>query len=144
MINYNKMKIKTIIYLFALLLIINAVTYVVSERNLKNIINIVMADNIKTIKNNYEILLHTQKITASTAYKSTIQIPKVIQIIKEANTASDKQKAKLRKELHKILKNKYALLKEKGVLQYQFVLKNNESFYRAHKLSKNGDDLTNI
>jgi len=53
-------------------------------------------------------------------------------------------KAVLRGELHTLIQKKYQILTEEGILQYHFLLPNNESFYRAHKPNKFGDDLTNI
>jgi len=64
--------------------------------------------------------------------------------MKKAIHATTEEKAILRKELQKILASKYALLKMKGVLQYHFILPNNESFLRMHKVDKFGDDLTNV
>ncbi len=62
----------------------------------------------------------------------------------QAKNATKENKALLRDELQKLLASKYERGKEKGVLQYHFLLPNNESFLRMHKPGKFGDDLTNV
>ena len=138
------MKIKTIIFLLAIFSTINISVHFFTKSNLENKIDIVLKSNLKTLSTHHKILLQTQKTTASVVYKSTIQIKRVLEIIAEANSATKEKKDELRNELHKLLYKKYQIIKEKGVLQYHFVLRNNESFYRAHKPDKFGDDLTNI
>jgi len=73
-----------------------------------------------------------------------MQMDAVGEILTEANGANVERKAELRDKLQQLLKKKYEIIKQKDVLQYHFVLKNNESFYRAHKPSKFGDDLTDV
>ncbi|MEA3553264.1 MAG: phosphohydrolase, partial [Campylobacterota bacterium] len=55
-----------------------------------------------------------------------------------------KQRDKLRDDLYKLLQKKYKRMLKKGVLQFHFVFPNNEVFLRFHKVSKYGDNLTNI
>ena len=138
------MKIKNIILLSLLFLIINIGVYALTYISSQTKIDIVLTDNLKTLKTHYKILLETQRTTSKAIYKTTINMSRVIEIVKEANSASKEKKAILRKELHEILRKKYEIIKEKGVLQYHFLLTNNVSFYRAHKPSKFGDDLTKI
>gem|GEM_PF-5687537 len=89
----------------------------------------------------YEILLHHQKISADTAYETTIAlVPNFIEIYTEIQTASEEKKSILREQLQKSLKVKYEMLKRKGVLQYHFLLPNNISFLRMHKPTKFGKD----
>jgi len=122
----------------------NGLTFVVTENNAKERINLVLQDNIDCLRSQYEILLHGQEITARTLYESTLETKNFIKIISLANTATGKEKEKLRQELAIILKNKYKRAEKKGVLQYQFALANNESFLRMHKPSKFGDNLSEI
>lgn len=130
--------------LFLLFLLINAVAFLITEKNKEYKIGAILSGSLKTLNTHYEVLLAAQRIDAKGIYKTTIIIPKVLEIIKEANTATRVEKSKLRDELHNVLKVKYSIAKEQGILQYQFVLPNNESFYRAHKVNKFGDDLTNV
>ncbi len=112
--------------------------------NSETIIDIVLKENAKILRTHYKVLLESQTKIAKATYRSTIGMERVVQIMKLANHASKDEKAILRNELHNLLQNKYKILKEEGILQYQFLLGNNESFYRAHKPSKFGDDLTSI
>lgn len=136
--------IKTKILLVLLFVGINISTYYISKMNSDSIIDIQLKNNLKMLTAHYKVLLETQTKIAKSAYKSTITMDRVIEILVFAKNASVDEKLVLRKELHDILKMKYEILKEEGILQYQFVLPNNESFYRAHKPSKFGDNLTNI
>ncbi len=138
------MKKRTILLLALLFLFINGTVYVVTKLNESQRVKLVLDDNLKTLKTHYEILLHTQKITAQTLYQSTVDMDIFVEIISQAQNASKEKKAVLRDELQKILNSRYSRAKLKGVLQYQITLANNESFLRMHKPSKFGDDLTNI
>lgn len=138
------MKIQTKILLVLLFILINVSTYYISKLNSETIIDVVLKDNTEMLNAHYKVLLETQKKMANATYKSTIEIDRVLEIIRLANSASTSEKNTLRDELHSSLQKKYQILKEAGVLQYQFLLSNNESFYRAHKPSKFGDDLTNV
>jgi len=138
------MKIKTIILLCILFLANNLVVFWLTKVNSEDKINLVLKENLKTLNVHYKILLENQRITAITVYQSTIQMKRVIEILTEAKSANKAKKAILRAELHNLLNKKYKILKQKGVLQYQFLLPNNISFYRAHKPSKFGDDLTDV
>ncbi len=132
------------ILLILLFLGINTLNYFIIEINSNHKINMVLEEKVKIIETHYKLLLEAQKETASTTNQAILQMPRVIEIMKEANTATIEEKAVLRKEFHTLLANKYQLIKQEGVLQFQFLLPSNISFYRAHKPSKFGDDLTNI
>ena len=136
--------IKLKIRLFLLFILINTFVYIITDASKKNKIDDILSGNLKMLNAHYQILLETEHRTANGIYKSTLAIHRVSEIMEEANKASKLKKAKLRDELHKLLKIKYRIAKENGVFQYHFILANNESFYRAHKVEKFGDDLTNI
>ncbi len=144
--NYDKITImkKSLIYLLLLFIMINSAIYVLSRVNAEQRIRLVLDDNLNTLKTHYEILLHTQKITASTLYRSTIESDRVLAILSQAQDATEAKKVLLRDELQLLLTSKYERAKEKGVLQYHFVLANNESFLRMHKPGRSGDDLTTV
>ncbi len=130
--------------LFLLFLLMNTAVYVLTDINKNNIINAALDNSLKMLQAHYNILLESQHKTAIGFYKSTLIIDRVMEIMKEANTASKEKKAELRDELHNLVKVKFRIEQEKGVLIYHFMLPNNESFYRAHKPKKFGDDLTGI
>jgi len=122
----------------------NAINYFVTKTNEQQRIDIVLEDNLKRLQTHYEILLHSQEITAKTIYISTLKMKNFIEIIKAANSADTEQKNLLRKQLYELLKDKYEVIKLKDVFQYQFLLPNNESFLRMHKPSKFGDNLGDV
>lgn len=138
------MNIKTTIFLLILFLLANGAIYFDTKTKESERIDIVLNDSIKNLQTHYEILLHSQETTANTIYLSTLKMKNFVKIMKEANTADEKQKKVLRKQLQKLLEEKYEIIKLKNVLQYQFLLPNNESFLRMHKPSKFGDDLTDV
>lgn len=134
---------KSLLLLF-LFLSINIAVYSFTEVNSQKKIEIVLQNKLTTLKNHYDVLYETQKETANAVSLSTQNISRVLEIMDEANTASILKQKSLREELEELLKFKYSVLQTKGILQYQFILKNNISFYRAHKPSKFGDDLTGL
>jgi len=138
------MKIKTTIVLLILFLLANSAIYFDTKTKESERIDIVLKDSIKNLQTHYEILLHSQETTAKTIYLSTLKMENFVKIMKEANSANEKQKKVLREQLQKLLQEQYEIIKLKNVVQYQFLLPNNESFLRMHKPSKFGDDLTDI
>lgn len=136
----RKLKLQLLLFFF----LINIIVYGITHINKENKIDAILSENLKFLNAHYKVILETQNKMAIGLYKSTLMIDKVLEIMKKANKASNSEKLKLRNELHNLLKIKYNIAKEKGILQYHFILPNNESFYRAHKPSKYGDDLTNI
>jgi len=135
---------RAIIILAIFIVILNGFVYTITKQNAEDKIQMVLEENSNRLQIHYEILLQTQKITSKAMYKSTINQERLIEIITEANSATKEKKTLLRNELHKLLADKYEISKGKGVLQYHFVLPNNESFLRMHKPSKFGDDLSDI
>ena len=138
------MKVKVIIFFVLLFVIINGSVYFVSKINAQERIELELKDNLESLNTHYEILLHTHKSTAKALYIGTVENSKVIEILKEAQGATQERKTVLRDELQKQVNPLYERAKLKDVLQFQFVLPNNESFLRMHKPSKFGDDLTGI
>ncbi len=135
---------KNKILLFFIFIVANILVYYVTDINNKQRIKIAIDNNINDLKTHYEILQYHQKTTANAIYNSTIIIPDFINLFSQISTASIEQKKVIRDKLFKVLEKKYNIIKGKGILQYQFILPNNESFLRMHKPSKFGDDLTNI
>ena len=138
------MKNKTIMLLSLFFLLINGSVYFITKINQDQRIKMVVSDNLERLETHYKILLQTQKITAQTLYQSTLEVDRVAQILSEANNAIQDEKNLLRNELKRLLTTKHDRAKQKGVLQYHFVLTDNESFLRMHKPEKFGDDLTHV
>jgi len=138
------MKKSTVVLLVLLFVAINATVYFITYKNANERIDMVLKSDLKTLQTHYEILLETQKNTALATYVSTIGIKRVLEILTLAQKVDKKERDKLRAELIGLLTPIYTAAKIKGVLQYQFVFKDNISFLRMHKPSKFGDDLTDI
>ena len=110
----------------------NGIAYFVTKTNEQQRIDIVLEDSVKALRTHYEMLQYSQDLIAKTAYISTMKLKNVVEIIKEANIADEKEKKLLRNKLQILLDKKYEILKMKGVLQYHFLLPNNESFLKGH------------
>ncbi len=67
---------------------------------------------------------------------------KILKILDKSQNADTHEKSLLREELYNILKKRYKRLKNMGILQLHFHLKDNTSFLRMHKKDRFGDDLT--
>ena len=93
----------------------------------------------------YENFMIAQSEKADVIYYTTLDTPHFIDIISQASSTKDKvQRDILREELHLLLQERYKEFKKYGILQYHFVFTDNESFYRAHKPKKYGDNLKGI
>ena len=137
-------KTKTTLFLLLFFLLLNAAVYIVSETNKEEKIALELNQKLETLKTHYKIILHNQTLLADGTYTSTVLDEKFMHIYSQTKDASPAKKDALRKELYKYLKPKYEMLAMQGVLQYQFVLPNTESFLRLHKPSRYGDSLLNI
>ena len=132
------MKIKFI----AIFILITTVVFLVLnyEKNIK--IDEYLKKEAKEYNGKYNIIYEHFKDKAHIIYDTTIQTEDVIEIYKKLKTSSVKQKAILRDELFKLLKDKYKRLGYTKLQQLHFHLPSNESFLRFHKPSKFGDNLT--
>jgi len=138
------MKLKVILFLLFLFLLINGLVFFISQKNSSQRINVELKEKLNTIQLHYEILLHTHKSTAYALYLGTIEKKIVIDILSHVQDATAKEKEFYRNKLQKTLQPLYDRAKIKDVLQYHFVLPNNESFLRMHKPGKYGDNLKDI
>lgn len=129
-------------FLIISFIIVNTAVYYLTKINSNNIIEHELKENLTTLQTHYEILYTTQKNISFAIHKSILRNTDVKELL---NTNLSKQKqAKNRTKLHSQLIEQYETAKKQGVLQLQFVDKNNISFLRMHKPDKFGDDLTDI
>jgi len=138
------MKIKYKIQLIVLFLLINTSVYFLTQYNTNNIIKQELKDNLKILKIHYDIILTSQKNISYAIYKSILRNTDAIQILSESYVQNKEQQNQNRIKLLEQLKEQYETAKKQGILQIQFVNKNNISFLRVHKPSKFGDDLSFI
>jgi len=135
---------KSKLFLVILFLIINFTSYMITTLFLNYNVSIVLKNDMNTLVTHYKLLLETQKTTSIAIYETTKHFDKAIEVMSQAKSANQKERAYLRNEFAKIIQPFYKIIKKKGVLQYQFVFPDNKSFYRAHKPTRFGDDLTNV
>ena len=140
-----KTRIYTILALLIVFIVANGGVYYLMELNKEQRVQLVLESNLKSLETHYGILKSNQKMVADATYASTLKLtPRVIDILSRARRASTREKKSLRKELKRSLEKQYTILKDAGVLQYQFVLPNNESFLRMHEPNRYGDDVSAI
>ncbi|QOY55378.1 hypothetical protein HUE87_03835 [Candidatus Sulfurimonas marisnigri] len=99
---------------------------------------------ILTNQMNYDVNLRMYKKLSQQTFDLIVEQPDVLNILQEAQSASETKRSLLREKLYDLTKEKYAKLVKLGVLQFQFVFPNNKDFLRVHKHGKFGDDLTGI
>lgn len=56
------------------------------ELNTSQRVQLTLDSKIKNIETHYNVILHNQNITADATYESTIDMPRVIEILSIANT----------------------------------------------------------
>jgi len=138
------MKNRKIIALIILFLIINGAFYIITEKNVEQRTDVILKQKLEKLKTHTAILEEVQRENTKTIHYSTLHSGEVANIMLQASKSTPKEQAILRKKLQKLLADIYLQAKEKGVLQYHFVFKNNITFLRMHKINKFGDDLTDI
>jgi len=140
-----KNRLKTKVLFLILFLAFNAIVYQTTQMIQDQRIKIVLDDSLKSLQTHYDILLHNQRLTADAAYASTTTLtPGFLKIMKDASHSTKREKKLLRAKLKRLLTERYRILKDQGVLQYQFVLPNNEVFLRMHKPNMFGDNIAKI
>ena len=138
------MKTKNKILLALLFLSINIVVYTVRQINTKDRINIALKKDLETLETHFNILNTSQQNIAYAISRSILRNTDLIEFLSRSYTETKKQNQINRDKLFTQLEEQYKTAKKQGVLQIQFVDKNNISFLRVHKPSKFGDDLTEV
>ncbi len=140
--NLNRTKIITILFIcFSLSSLI--LTYII-DINKNERIDKALSAHQENLKTHYETIMYKQHMNADVAFKTAINHKSVLDIFDKAYTSDKKQRAILREELYSILAKQYDIMKDSGILQFQFIFPNNISFLRMHKSSKFGDDLSSV
>ena len=141
----NKSKSKIILSLVILFIILSSIIYVLVEKNKNHKIDIILDKHLETLSRHYNMIMYDQKFKAQTIYKRTVRNKQIMYTLIKANSTKDeKELNKLRYKLKNLIKDEYKIYHEDGVLQYHFVFPNNITFFRMHKPSKYGDDLSKI
>ncbi|MGC9504840.1 ATP-binding protein [Baaleninema sp.] len=103
-----------------------------------------MTGYTEKLEHSYEITTDTYKLVSQTIYNEAIDRPEVIDLIRQANTATPEAQEALRTELFQKLDVTYEKLKEQHLRQLHFHLPDGTSFLRMHRPSKFGDPLFDV
>ena len=138
-------KFKIIIGLSVLFFILFFVSKTLIDKNKEHKINITLTNHLQKLSTHYNMIMYDQKFKADAIYKRTVRNKQIMDILVQANHTKDKNILNnLRNKLETLIKDDYKIYHEDGVLQYHFVFPNNVTFFRMHKPSKYGDDLSKI
>ncbi len=107
-------------------------------------IELALNNQIKNLQTHYDITMNYFIVDAKSMRKNITKNKRVVDIFSQAQNATKEQKEILRDKLYKTLLPMYNRTKLRGILQLQFVFKDNISFLRMHKPNKYGDDLTTV
>ena len=130
--------------LISIFIIAYAIFYSLNFSSTDERINQILNEQINTLQTHYN-LTKNYFLTDAKSISNNVQANKeVIEIFTQAQNTTDKQRDILRNKLFKLLHPMYKRLQSRGILQFQFVFKDNISFLRLHKKNKYGDDLTDI
>jgi len=141
---FTTMKTKHILFLLTFFIISNITVYIFTEINTKSKIDLVLEENKNTLFTHYNILLESHKHISYAIYKSILRNTDAKELLEKSYKMPLSVQAKNRKKLYEELIDQYETAKQQGILQIQFVFKDNVSFLRVHKPSKFGDNLTDI
>lgn len=97
---------------------------------------------INRYEEQYNTIKYTYRKLSEAYFSEVIGNNEILEIVDEANNASEERKDELRKLLIENVEEIYNKTKENKFRQFHFVLKDNESFLRMHSIEKYGDDLT--
>ena len=134
------MKIKlTLVFFIVIVVVASLLQY---EKNDK--IKKYIANKAKEHQAMYDAIYHSFKKRADIASVLIVNNQEILNIYEELESADSTKKDILRTKLHNIIFTQYKFLEQQGIYILHFHLKNNESFFRMHKPTKFGDDLSNI
>ncbi|RLA80591.1 MAG: hypothetical protein DRG78_10700 [Epsilonproteobacteria bacterium] len=143
-INIKGFIIKYKIVLAIIFILIYGVFFYTNIQEKDKRIELALINQIKTLQTHYDITMDYFIEDAKSIRENITQNNKTIDIFSQAQNANKKQKDILRDKLYKFLLPIYDRIKSRGILQLQFVFKDNISFLRMHKPNKYGDDLTTV
>ncbi len=139
-----KNRLKTKLLFLVLFLVLNGAVFYLTQLGQEKRIQIVLDDSLKQLEIQYDILLYNQRLSADAAYASTTLVPGFLRLMRTASHSTKREKKLLREKLQRMLKERYRILKDQGILQYQFVLPNNEVFLRMHRPNLFGDNIADF
>ncbi len=104
----------------------------------------VVAREQENVQNQYYSTINSYRLVSKTLYDEVINSDQVVNLIAEADTATDQEKAVLRNELYKKFLPAYNRLTTKNFKQLHFHLDQGVSFLRMQAPDKFGDQLMSV
>ena len=136
-------KVKIVIFIFAMLLTANVAIFYINKINIEDRIKLVLDDTLIKLDVHYKLALDHQRQIADTFYTMTNNQKGLLTLYSKVFSSSKEEKKKLRNELKILLDEQYKMMKNVGIVQFQFFLPDNKSFLRMDKMNQFGDNITN-
>jgi len=99
--------------------------------------------SISTLDIAYRASMQKYKLLAKSVFNQRIKQDKIVELFYKGTISQGDKQSLYRGLLYKELYPLYNKLKDQGIKQFHFHLKNGDSFLRFHKPSKSGDNLFN-
>ncbi|MBP0001869.1 MAG: two-component sensor histidine kinase [Cyanobacteria bacterium SID2] len=103
-----------------------------------------MSHYVEKLQHTYRVTTATYKLVSQTIYDEIVNRPEIVNLVRDANTATPEQQAILRDRLFTILSPTYENLKKYNLRQLHFHLPDGTSFLRMHHPKKFGDPLFDV
>ncbi len=101
-------------------------------------------DLVENYEAQYETVIYCYRELSHLYFDKIQTNNRILEIMNEANSATEKQRNELRNELIELSNYDYQKSVEDSFRQYHYVLKDNTSFLRMHRKEKFGDDLSSF
>lgn len=131
---------KKFIYIAMVILLIHLSTLLLINNLKNNKIEAYLLDYTQNKQKQYELVYNSFRKIAINSFYGVIQKKEITDIYKNINE-DDKNNAKLRNDLYKLLKKDYRRLRMLGINYLDFHLKSGKSFLRMGKKDYFGDDV---
>ena len=131
-------------FFITLFLLLYFIIFIISNLYKNNSINKELVNKVKELQVNFDIISSKNKTDAQAIDYVLSHNKELLDLLQKAKHSNETTRKLLRDKVYKLLQIKYNAMKQKGVLQFQFVFPNNKSFLRLHKPSKYDDDLSDI
>jgi signal transduction histidine kinase len=125
------------VFLFSIVLYLNS-------SNRDSLVQNELNEATKTLQINFDMTYSYNERDAKSINIFMNERKKLFEITEEALDADDDKRDILREKLKLFYKSQYKAMRQRGVLQFQFVFPDNTSFLRMHKPEKYGDYLGDI
>ncbi len=141
---HNKIHYKTVLKYFILFFAAALIFAVLIDAMLSDRIQEHLDAEKELATSTYLGIVSGYKAQADILFYNRINVPDVIALYRNAASASETERAEIRRRLYALLKPVYENIGLYHLKQLHFHLENSESFLRFHRPEKYGDNLTGI